>query len=295
MDISDYYTRAYESYRENLNIVVPSVLGTVLTFILVVIGVLIVLFGVFGTEFLESLVSSSQNISADFIQSSAFASKMLFAVVIFIIIALIAAIIDSFIYASTVGLSKQIIMNGRSDLNYGWENGKKYLLRIFLVRIIISLAYIVLFGVLMLGLLFLRAFASGMLGFSIFILGGIIIFILAILLSLIFMVVHQSIVISEKSVLESIKDSYQLFLENKMQVFLVALINFVISVSVSIVLGLIPYVGSFLNMIVSMLLLPYFVLVLSFLYVDLKGFAVEEPSDAYPSDQHSSEITENSN
>ena len=58
-------------------------------------------------------------------------------------------------------------------------------------------------------------------------------------------------------------------MKNKLQVFLVAIINLVIGIAVSS-LGFIPYVGGILNVITGIILIPYFALVVTYLYMDLK-------------------------
>jgi len=88
-------------------------------------------------------------------------------------------------------------------------------------------------------------------------------------------VVNQSIVIGKKSVIDSLNDSFEIFWNNKLNVFLVGLINFMIAIVVVFILGLIfgfiPIVGNLIgNVIISIILTPYFALVLSYLYLDLE-------------------------
>jgi hypothetical protein len=84
------------------------------------------------------------------------------------------------------------------------------------------------------------------------------------------MVVNQSIVIGKKSIIGSIKESIKVFMKNKLQVFLVAIINLAIAIGISFVLGLIPFVGSILNALTGIILTPYFALVVTYLYMDVK-------------------------
>ena len=84
------------------------------------------------------------------------------------------------------------------------------------------------------------------------------------------MVVNQSIVIGKKSTTGSIKDSANILMKNKLKVFLVAVINLAIATGIGFILELIPVVGSILNMLVQIILTPYFILVITYLYMDVK-------------------------
>jgi hypothetical protein len=255
MDVGDYYSRSVNDFKENLNIAIPSLVGIVLTFVIVILAVLI---GVFGAYF--------SSINANL------AAPNLAVVAIFVLLIGIAVIlslfISSFIYAATIGMVKKIIEGKRPDLNVAWKYGKKYFLNILAVIIIMSILYLLLAIPAFLGLILLNF--SSTIGLVILVIGIIILIAGAIIMTLALMVVNQAIVVGEKSIIGAIKDSYKVFMKNKMQVFLVGLINFVIGLAVSS-LGFIPYVGWFLNIIAEIVLIPFFALVVTYLYMDLKG------------------------
>ncbi len=185
-----------------------------------------------------------------------------------LIIVVLALIISSFMYAATVGMAKKVIKGKGAELDVGWKKGKKYFLKVFAVNIITSLIFGLLSLPLLVGLILLSSYPNT--AIIITVIGALILIICGIFFGLSFLVVNQSIVIGEKSIIGSLKDSYKVFWKNKLKVFLVALINFAISFGISFVLGLIPFIGSLLNLIVSILLIPYFVLVLTYLYMDIK-------------------------
>ena len=139
----------------------------------------------------------------------------------------------------------------------------------FLVNIIIGLAALILSIPLFLGLFLM--ITNHKIGLAVLAIGAIILIAGVILLGLSFLVVQQSIVVGKKSVIDSLRDSFEIFWSNRLTVFLVFVINTAIAVGITWILGLIPYIGSFLNMIVSIILTPYFILVLTYLYMDLKG------------------------
>jgi hypothetical protein len=119
-------------------------------------------------------------------------------------------------------------------------------------------------------------------GISLLLAGSLIFFTGYILISLIFFVFNQSIVVGQKSVIGSIKDSYNIFWNNKLTVFLVALINGVISLVIGFILGIIftplavvagPLATQISGLLVSIILVPYFALVMTYMYMELKmGF-----------------------
>lgn len=255
MDVGDYYSRSFNDFKENLNIAIPSLVGIVLTILIVIAAVLL---GVFGAYF----GSINANLAA----------PNLVVVALFVLLIGIAVIfslfISSFISAATIGMAIKIVEGKKPSLDVAWKYGKKYFLKILVVVIIMFILYLLLAVPAFLGLILLNV--SSTLGLVIFVLGIIILIVGAIFMTLALMVVYQAIIVGEKSIVDAIKDSYNVFMNNKMQVFLVGLINFVIGLAVSS-LGFIPYVGSFLNVIAEIILIPYFALVVTYLYMDIKG------------------------
>lgn len=254
MDVSDYYTKSFESLKENLNIVIPSLVGTVLVFAVVFIVILLTVFGALGLGFDVSRLSPAMIGTL---------------IAILFLTSIVVGLILSFVSAATIGMAKKIIKTKTADLDVAWKSGKKYFIRVFLVKIIIALAALILSIPLFLGLFLM--ISNQKIGFVVLAIGAIILLIGVILLGLSFLVVEQSIVVGKRSVIDSLRDSFEIFWSNKLAVFLVFVINIAIAVGISWILGLIPYIGSILNMIVSIVLTPYFILVLTYLYMDLKG------------------------
>lgn len=254
MDIGDYYSRSFNDFKENLNIVIPSLVGIVLMLIIIFGAVFL---GIFGAYF-----NSNTNLAAP---------DLTMVTLIFVLIAiavLIGILINVFVYAATIGMAKKIIERKKPDLSVALKYGKKYFLKILAVSIIIVFLYFLLAIPALLGAILLNI--SSMIGWIVLILGIIIFIVGAIILALALFVVNQSIIVGEKSIISAIKESYKLFMKNKLQIFLVALINFVIGVAVGLI-GYIPYVGWLLNILAEIVLIPYFALVVTYLYMDLKG------------------------
>ena len=263
MDVGDYYSKSFHGFKENLNIAVPSLVGTIITFVIMLFVVLLILFGFLGVQSLTNGTLAPESVP-NFSTTAIIAS-----VTIILIAVIISAIINSFIYAATVGMAEKIVEGQKPALEVAWENGKKYFIKILVVSIIAGLIAMVLSLPFILGIVLYSV--SSVLGLIVTVIGLLILVVGVILLALGLMVINQSIVIGKKSVTGSIKDSIQVFMENKLKVFLVAIINMAIALGISLVLSLIPFAGSFLNMIAGIILTPYFALVVTHLYMDTKG------------------------
>ncbi len=274
MDIGNYYSKSIESFRRNWKITVPSIVASILTVLLFIVG----FFGVMAT--LSPNLSIIGNVTPS-IFSQINSNTLLTAGLILLIIEILIYIINAFRTAATVGMAKQIIMDGSASLDIAWKDGIKFFPKIFVVSIIktVLTALVAIPLILSFYMLFNNMILSGI---SVFLIGSIIFLIGYILISLIFFVFNQSIVVGQKSVIGSIKDSYNIFWNNKLTVFLVALINAIISLGIGFILGIIlmpltwvagPFASQIAGLLVSIILVPYFALVMTYMYMELKmGF-----------------------
>ncbi len=274
MNIGDYYSKSIESFRRNWKITVPSIVASILTMILFIVA----FFGVIAT--LLSNLSIMGNITPS-IFSQINSNTLLISGMILLIIEVLIFIINAFKTAATVGMAKQIIMEGSTSLDGAWKSGIKFFPKIFVVSIIKTILTAIIAIPLILGfyLLFNNVVLGGI---SVLLIGSLVFFIGYILISLVFFLFNQSIVVGQKSVMGSIKESYHLFWNNKLTVFLVALINAVISLGIGFILGIIltplsvvagPLATQIAGLLVGIILVPYFALVLTYMYMELKmGF-----------------------
>ena len=274
MNIGDYYSKSVESFRRNWKITVPSIVASILTALLFIVG----FFGVMAT--LSPNLSSIWNFTPA-IFSQINLNTVLTAGLILLIIEILIYIINAFRTAATVGMAKQIVMDGSASLDIAWKDGIKFFPKIFVVSIIKIILTAVVTVPLILGfyLIFSNAIISGI---SLILIGSIVFLIGYVLISLIFFVFNQSIVVGQKSIVDSIKDSYHIFWNNKLTVFLVALINGVISLVIGFILGIVlmpltavtgPFATQITGLLVSIILVPYFALVMTYMYMELKmGF-----------------------
>jgi hypothetical protein len=255
MDVGDYYSKSFNDFKENLNIAVPALVGIVLMIVIIFVAVLIGIFGAYFGSFNTDLASPNLTI----------------VVLLFLIIAIaviIGLLVGSFIYAATIGMAKKIIEGKKPGLDVAWKYGKKYFLKILALVIIMYILYFLLAIPALIGFILLNI--SSAIGWIVILIGVLILIAGGLFVVLALLVANQSIIVGEKSIISAIKESYKLFMKNKLQIFLVALINFVIGVVVGL-LGFIPYIGSILNILAEIVLIPYLALVITYLYMDLKG------------------------
>lgn len=278
MDIGDYYSKAFKGFTDNPNLAIPTLVGTVLINIMIFIVAMVAFLIFLGPELLNN-----GSISPDTINYGSIATVLILAALVVII----TGIIYSFIYASTIGMSKRIIEGEKPELNIGLKYGKKYLVKIFLVSIIIAILFILASIPIIAGIILDYTYG---LVFILTIIGFLISLILYIVISMIFIFTYQSIVVCKKSVMSVFKDSINVFKKRPFEVLVVLIINGLIIGCINIgllfigaFLGLIPLIGSLLNVaitiVVNTLVLPYFTMVLTYLYMDIKGMELREYID----------------
>ncbi len=262
MDVGEYYSKSFKDFKENLNIAIPSLLGVVLTIVIMGIAGLIIIVGFLGVQ---NLIAGMN--TPGYVPNMSF-TTILISLIILIFAIILSLVINSFVYAATVGMAKKMLLGEKPGLDVAWKKGKKYFINVVAVSIIAAIIAVLLAVPLFLGIILFSV--SYFVGLLITILGVLILVLGFIILALAFLVVNQSIVIGKKSIVGSIKDSVHVLMKNKLQVFLVAIINLAIAVGLSFIFGLIPFLGWILNILAGILLTPYFVLVVTYLYMDVK-------------------------
>lgn len=279
MDIGDYYSRSFKGFTNNPKLALPTLLGYILIYGITIIMVLILIFGVLGTDFLTNTTSGTFNPS-----SMDFSNMILYILIIYGVIAIVGLIVSSYMSAATIGMSKSIINGEMPDLGVGLKNGNKYFLKIMAVTIIIGIIMVVPIFLVVAGLLVDRAYGF----FPILTIIGVLVSLIIWICTLLFIFANQSIVVCDKSVIGSLKDSYKTFRENLSDVIVVLVINFIIMICIMAVmflfnafLSIIPFVGSILaavlGLIVYSIMFPYFTLVLTYLYMDKKDIMAVDP------------------
>jgi hypothetical protein len=208
------------------------------------------------------------------------------------VIVIISWIISSFMYAAIIGMSKRVVFGEKPDLGVALKYGKKYLLKILAVNFIFGILVLITVIPFVIGLILIIADPTNGLSILGLIIGGLITLILLAVVYLFFIFTFQSVIIGKKSIIGSFKDSFKTVKKNFFEVVVVLVINLVIIGAISLVtafitsfLGIIPVVGMILGVIISILvnslILPYFTLVLNYLYMDIKNMMPEEAHYEY--------------
>ncbi len=260
MDIGDYYSKSFTGFTKNPILALPTLLGYILIYGISIIVGIVSFFFLLGPDFF-----SSGNFDPNSINYSSLGVIFIFG----IIITLISLIISSYMSAATIGMSNRIINGEMPNLGVAVKNGNKFFLKIILVSIIIGLLLAIFALPALLGLLIDGAYNL----FPVLtIIGCLVSLILWIVTPIIFIFANQSIVVCQKSVIGSLKDSVKVLRNNIADVIVVLIINFILSgviilvlAFINIFLSIIPILGSFLSLILNIviysILFPYFALV----------------------------------
>ncbi|MBI5680591.1 MAG: hypothetical protein HZC47_06855 [Methanobacterium sp.] len=269
MDIGDYYSNSIEGFRKNPKLAVPVLVGYIGMYVIALILGLIVIVALFG---MGSLSTGQFNINS--MNYTSIGTLFVFYLAILVIIFVISCCIA----AATIGMSKKIINGEKPELDAGLKSIKKYIIKIALVSIIFGLILVVFTLPVVAGIA-----VDYMYGLfpALTIIGGLVAVCLWIVTYILFMFTYQSIIVGKKSVIGSIKDSVKVLKKNLLEVIVVLVINAVILLGIgalmffiNMFLGLIPIVGAFIGLILSLIVnsltYPYFTLVLTYLYMDKK-------------------------
>lgn len=283
MDILNYYSKSFNGLKKTPKIIVPAFLGFSLIFAIafITLSLILIKLGPILPIFFEGLNEDPPCI----IFSIMLVLWMLLVVVAALVIISIAGlIISSYTSAATIGMSKDMINGAMPGLRVGFENGNKYFLKIILINIFKVLILVILLFLIYLGSLLglmvdsiVNSYASSLLTASAYLL-SLTLWLVAIILST---VVDQSLVVGERSVIGSIRDSAKFSRKNIFELMVVLIINLVITICIMVSLYYIlnflssisdigVYLGLILGIISFSIIYSYFTLVITYFYMDKK-------------------------
>jgi len=281
MDIGSYYSESINGFTKNPLLAVPTLVVYTLIQVITYLALFLGFFGLYGSD----LFSLSQNPTSA-LNTPDLGSLWIFTGIM-ILVLIVTWVLSSFMYAATIGMSKRIVLGDKPELDVAWKKGKKYLLGILGVSIIMVILSIVAFIPFLVGIILLAIYPDNNLSIVGVIIGGLISAILIIALYLFFIFTYQSVVVHKKSIIGSFKESFKLVKKNFFEVIVVLIINALIIGAISIAVafisaffGIIPFVGwiigAILGIIVNTIILPYFTLVLTYFYMDIKDMIPEK-------------------
>ena len=162
----------------------------------------------------------------------------------------------SFIYAGLTGMAKEAALTGSTKLGDFFSYGVQYLLRVVCYMILLTAIFAIPTAAIFaaFAVLFLAAIAAGPAGIAIgMILGLLLLLVLIVVFIVLYLMTYfgtYAIVIDDMGVIDGLKTSYYLFMDNKANVFIFLLLIFAISIGIgfitfiiSVILGFIPIAG----------------------------------------------------
>jgi hypothetical protein len=181
-----------------------------------------------------------------------------------IITVILVMLISAFFTAGAIGMAKEATETGRTSLSDMKDYGRRKFISLLFADIIVGLISLVGLVFLIPGILYalpnittlseptpeviLPALAT-------FMIGILIMSIYMILISILFALPRYAVVIDDLGAIEGVKRGFKIFMNHKVDVFLLWLVALVIGIAVSVILSLIPYVGQFLNIVVSIIVI----------------------------------------
>ena len=168
----------------------------------------------------------------------------------------ILLLVFSFSITAVIGMTRKMLSNEIVTLKTGWEIGKKYILRIVLLNIILGVITSLLSFIIII-ILILHPHISKEFILGCFIISGSI-------SALTVLFAPQAIIIKEKSIVNAIKQSVKLVWNNKTKA-LILLLSIILISSIK----LIPVIGSILDSILVPILGIYLLIVITLIYIDL--------------------------
>jgi hypothetical protein len=275
--------KGFETWKKNLIICLPFVFTSILT---AIVAGLIILTTILAT--IPSLIPSLENLAAtpqDLIpQLPPQLLQSIGIIIVAIIVAvLIGMLINAFFWAGAIGMAKEAIETGHTDLSHMLEYGRRKFVSLFFTDIIVGLISFAGIVFLIPGILYIlprvRTFSELPEGeiiaaFVVFGLGLLAMIIYIVIISILLALPRYAVVIGDMGAIEGIKTGFRRFMGYKIAVFLLWLIV----LAVSIIAGsfaVIPYIGGLISALLSVIVIePLTVIWWSRLYLSM-----EEPTE----------------
>lgn len=230
--------KGFETWKRNLSICLPFVFSSVLTS---VVGIIIIGGAILAT--IPSLVPQFTKFDEKFCTPDVIPQLLpqILQSMGIIIIAIIATIIlcmliDAFFWAGAIGMAKEATETGRTNISHMIEYGKRKFISLFFTDIIIGLISFVGLVFLVPGILYILPKLSVLsvlppeeviTTFVVFGLGVLAMIAYILIVSIIFALPRYSVVIDDVGAIRGVKNGFEIFMRNKVAVFLLWLITLV--------------------------------------------------------------------
>lgn len=277
-DLGTNIRNGFETWKKNLGICLPFVFSWILSSIVVVV--------ILGVAVLATLPALVSNLDAfeELPQELIFQQlPVLFQNLGIILIAvaiaiLVSMLIEAFFWAGAIGMAKEAITTGHTDLSQMIDYGKRKYVSLFVTNLIIGLLSLVGLVFLVPGILALLPKLSRLSALSegevltliaLFGVGFLVFIIYTIIISILFALPRYVVVISDVGAVDGIKTGLRCFMRNKLAVFLLWLVLVAVNI-LATAFGTIPHIGGIVMLLLLMVVvLPLTVIWWSRLYLSM--------------------------
>jgi len=296
-NITAILTEGLDIWKNNLILGIPPLLDLIIQyalwilFFVVSFGVLILFLGLgAGSAF---LMEDIEDVEAIFAMVGSMGAALFIWSLFLILTIVISIVIDMFFKAGLIGMAKETIGSGKSDLSAMTDYGKRKWLTLFFANLIVfavAVLPLLIVGIILL-ILFIMGYSSGFdlsggsgLYAALLIFAAIMLWIFyVIVISIILAVVDYAVVISGRGAIDAVMSSFRFFMKNKFDVFLIWLVVLIVSLfffciylGVQMLLGFIPIIGTIIGLFVEIIyygflafvVTPVITLWWSLLYID---------------------------
>ena len=288
-ELGSILRNGFETWKKNLIICLPFVFSLILTLIvasLIIAGALMVVIGPVLPSLIPQISNTTGEIPPEVIQQlqPLFLQNIGLFTAAIVIAGILMLVIAVFFTAGAIGMAKEATVTGKTSLSDMAYYGRQKFMNLLGANIIIGL--ILLAGVVFLipGLVALTpTFSSqtppdvtNMAAFALLGFGFIAMTFYILIVSIIFAISPYAVVLDDLQAVAGVKRGFWFFRAHKIDVFLLWLVVFAITMVSGLILGNIPFIGQWLSMAVSVIIIePLVVLWWSRLYLNESGITSE--------------------
>jgi hypothetical protein len=285
-ELGSILSNGFETWKKNLVICLPFVFSLLLTFIgafLILGGAILVVISPLLPSLMPQISNTTGEIPPEIIQQLQllFLQNVGIVIAAIVIAGILVLVITAFFTAGAIGMAKEATATGSTRLSDMTYYGRRKFVSLLGANIIVGV--IVLAGVVFLipGLAALTppltpsqapADVTDMAAFAMLGFGFIAMTFYMLIVSIIFAIPPYAVILDDLGAVDGVKRGFHFFTAHKVEVFLLWLIVLVITIVAGIILGNIPFIGQWLSMAVSVLIIePLSVLWWSRLYLSEAG------------------------
>ncbi|KAF5424078.1 MAG: hypothetical protein C5S45_00075 [Candidatus Methanocomedens sp.] len=238
-NLENIITKGFHSWTRNLNICIPLLINYVVQFTVMFFAAIAAMLLFFGQN-LSGMTSMTKDELFD-LMSVSIMENLTGVIIIAFLVFLILVLFDAYFFAGAVGMSQNATANGDTSITDMFNAGSSNFINIFLANFLIMLMMIAGIIFVVPGAILTRnymevvestQFTSGIL----LLLMGIVIWVIYLLvLNVVLAIVLYSIVIERTGAMDGIIRGYEFFMENKLSVFTMWLVIFLLSTVVAVI------------------------------------------------------------